>query len=335
VIQLKPDELASFSLPYWFGKLGRGLTDQARAWLELWQGERNRGIRLVNQEYPHNSWPVILDFDFAKHISYPNENPLAVAINFGVAEATLKKVARLEIRAERIADAAVLVKQEVTDLAKAFQETKANLPKKAADSYENGYPTPFWWVDKTNLLAVRIDISAVKVWPHDQPTRDTRLHVLAYDAGGKTLFEDFSQPFGRMEKFDRAQLPEIQNVKVREDGAVLINGQPKFLTGATHQQQRFSHTMEAIADLGFLGHRLVGGGPLEALDEMWTKNRLYALQAKPVAKAGTTAVHVTFSDAERAAFKDWVAKGGGRNVVCYNTGGWESMVDVSNPETVA
>ncbi|MBI2193134.1 MAG: hypothetical protein HYU36_14235 [Planctomycetes bacterium] len=328
---IRPGETGTLILPYRIDRLEDNFYRQGHLALAVQKGTAEP----VKVAYAFNTWPVILDFDFSKHYSYPNENPLAVAVNLGVAKATLQKVDRLEIVARRVSDGAALIRHEVAPLLEAFEKTRAQLPTQVKESYEHTYPTPFWWADKTNLLALRLDISALKVWPQDQPTRDTFLEATATDAAGQVLFRDRSQAFGRMEKLDRNSIPEIRSVQVREDGAVLINGQPKLLTGATHQHTRFHHTFEAIADLGFLGHRLVGDVPLERLDEIWAQHRLYALAAKPVAKMGTTPAVAQFSDEQRAAFKDWVGKGGGRNVVSFNTGGWEAQMDVSNPEQAA
>jgi len=326
--KVKAGESADLAVPYTIEGLVGDFDRQGSLSLVLRKGKKE----LASVSYAFNTWPVILDFDLSKHYSHPAENPLEVAINFGVAKATLQQVAKLEIAAKSVSDGKALVKKAITDLAAAFAETQKTLPDKP--SYSHGYPTPFWWVDKANLLSLSLDISALKVWPQDEPTRDTLLEVTAFDKRGEVLFQDRSQAFGRVQKYDRNRLPEIKSVKVREDGAVLINGEPKFLTGATHQQQRFRHTNDKIADLGFVGHRLVGGLTFQQIDEMWTQHRLYALQAKPVEKMGTTAVVTAFNDAQRQAFKAWVAKGAGRNVVSYNTGGWESMVDVSKPDMV-
>ena len=320
-VKMSKGESAEVIFQYKIEKLVGELLDQQPIHVLLYDGRKV----VAKSTYWFNTWPVTVDFDFSKHYSYPNENPLRVAMNLGVASGTLSKVARLELAAKD-SEGAVVDRHEIKDLAAAFANTKTGLPKKREESYEHKYPTPFWWGDRTNLLSVDFDISKVKVWPHDQPTRDTRLELTAYDSKGAVLFSDKSQPFGRMAKYDRKQLPEIKTVKVREDGAILINGQPKFLTGATHQQQRISHSPEIIADLGFLGHRLPTAS-FEDLDKMWKEHRIYLLQAKPVSKARTTAVHTSFTEAQRKAFNEWIGKGGGKNVISFNTGGWESKVD--------
>lgn len=328
-VKIKNGEATEVVLPYKIEKLAGDTLEQQPIHVMLYDG----GKLLAKSTYYFNTWPVAVDFDFSKHYSYPDENPLRVAMNLGIASGTLAKVARLELLAKNNIDAAVVGRHEIKDLAAAFKSTKEGLPKSREASYEHKYPTPFWWSDRTNLLAVDFDISKLKVWPQDQPTRDTCLELIAYDSKGSVLFSGKSQAFGRMERFDRKQLPEIETVKVREDGAVLINGQPKFLSGATHQQQRIAHSPEIIADLGFLGHRLASAS-FEDLDKMWTEHRIYLLQAKPVSKADTTVVHTSFTDEQRKEFTEWIGKGGGKHIVSFNTGGWESKVDHTNAEVI-
>src|SRR5207247_827358 len=142
-----------------------------------------------------------------------------------------------------------------TDLKTAFAQTIAGLPKAQAESYEFKLPTPSWWTDRTNLLLLKVALDSLKVWPHDPPTRDTVLVARGLDAAGKVLFSDKSDPFGRMNA--PPPQPPIRSVAVREDGAVLINDQPRFLTGASHQNLRITHTPEIQALLGLNGLRLV------------------------------------------------------------------------------
>ena len=46
-------------------------------------------------------------------------------------------------------------------------KTLAELPKKMEESYEFKLPTPAWWTDRKNLIVVKLDMSQLKVWPHD------------------------------------------------------------------------------------------------------------------------------------------------------------------------
>src|SRR5690606_22112857 len=135
--------------------------------------------------YAFNTWPVIVDFDVARHYNLPEENPVTTSINLGVSEATLAQVAKLEIELKSNNGNASYGLQTITNLKQAFEQTRAALPKSAAESFEYGMPTPAWWVDRTNLIITKLDLGKMKVWPHNNPVRDTVVEVRGLDAAGK------------------------------------------------------------------------------------------------------------------------------------------------------
>jgi hypothetical protein len=316
---------ASYTLSHLVGELDK----QGRFKVELLRD----GKPLAAAAYAFNTWPVVVDVDVSRHYNLPAENPVTVALNLGVADATLDRVKKLELQLYRPSDRKVLATQTITDLKDAFAKTLAALPKKKEQSYEFTMPTPAWWADRTNLIVTKIDLTPLKVWPHDQPTRDTLLVVRGLDAGGKELFRDGSAPFGRMEA-PPAQ-PAIQSVAVRADGVVLINGAPRYLTGATHQSNRVQHTVPLIAQLGLMGHRLTQAMTFAQIREMWEKYRLYSLQLRPANKIDGTAPILDLTPKQREELEAFVKSGGMQNVVSVNTGGWEANVDYDDPAKVA
>ncbi len=305
--------------PYSIDKLAGELLKQGSLRVELLRD----GKAIADTTYAFNTWPVVVDIDISRHYNLPTENPDTTSLNLGVTSATLAKVTKLEIDLRRASDGASLGLQTITDLKAAFAKTLAELPKKKEESYEFNLPTPSWWTDRHNLIIVKLDLSQLKVWPQDNPTRDTVLQVRGLDASGKVLFTEKSDGICRVNAPPRQEA--IASVKVREDGAVLINDKPRYLTGATHQDQRITHTPEIMAQLGLMGYRLFGGEFAE-VRKMWKNLGLYMIQWKPGEKDGTTQVYVDFTDAQKKALQDFVAAGGMESIVSVNTGGWESSI---------
>jgi hypothetical protein len=315
--------------PYTIDRLAGDLEKQGTFKLEVLA----QGIVREQQTYHFNTWPVIVDIDISRHYNLPQENPVTVALNLGVADATLDRIKELELQLFRPSDGKVLGTQVYTDLRKAFADTRAALPKKREESYEFNLPTPAWWTDRTNPIIAKLDLAPLKVWPHDQPTRDTVLVVRGLDAGGKELFRQQSDPFCRMQAPPRQ--PPISKVAVREDGAVLVNGEPRYLTGATHQHTRLTHSPEIIAQLGLSGHRLTQGMSFAQVDAMWTKLGLYSLQLRPANKIDGSSPIIDLDPKQRTELEAFVKAGGMQHVVSVNTGGWEAAINPADSAALA
>ncbi len=323
-VQIAKDATGTLLVPYVIDKLAGDLKEQGALKLRVLKDRKP----LSDTTYSFNTWPVVVDFDIARHYNLPAENPVSVSMNLGVASATLAKVAKLDRLLVKASDSKSVVRamEPITDLPAAFAATLAALPQQQGESFEFDLPTPGWWTDRTNLLTTKIDLGSLKVWPHDDPTRDTLLLVRGLDAGGKLLFEDSSDGFCRVEAPPKQ--PAIQSVAVRDDGAILINGQPRFLTGATHQNTRTTHTPKIMAQLGLMGHRLTQDevAKFDSIQSMWEKLNLYALQIKPVSGSGGTIPYVELTDAQKQALSAFSQSGGMQSVVSINTGGWEDHI---------
>lgn len=330
-VTMKSGERKTLSVPYVLKQLAPELDGQGTFKLELLRD----GQPLATSTYAFNTWPDVIDMDVSRHYNLPQENPVTISMNLGVAAQTLAQVKNLELALVRTSDNQVLRAQQLPDLQKQFADTIAALPKTQQESYEFNLPTPAWWVDRTNLIITRVDLSPLKVWSHDTPQRDTVLRVRGLNAAGEELFRDESAPFGRMQQ--RPPQGAIDSVAVREDGAVLINNEPKFLTGATHQHSRLTHTFDIIQQLGLMGHRLPQGkeGTFESLAKLWTEHNLYALQAKPISGQLGTAVVTDMTPEQRKALEEFVRAGGMQNIVSLNTGGWEATIKPDDPQQVA
>lgn len=339
-VKLAAGKRGRLAAPYLVDRLAADLERQATLGVEL----LDAGKPVAAATYAFNTWPVVADIDVSRHYSLPDENPVTMSVNLGIARASLARVAKLELQLVKVADGAVIDTIAVPDLARGFAETLAALPgagdgKRAInkfDASEFGMPTPEWTVDRTNLLVRKIDLGKLKVWPHDDPVRDTRLVVRGLDRSGRELFRQASDPFGRMQPTPRQE--PIRTVRVREDGAVLINDRPRFLFGATHQSFRTYHGFELISRLGLMGHRLTQGkkeGSFEGLRELWDRWNLYALQIKPVSGMNGTEIVTSLTDAQKTALEEFVRAGGMQNVVSINTGGWEATIKLDDAPLVA
>lgn len=328
-IAIDKGKRATLSATYVIDRLAGELEKQGRLQVELLRD----GKLAATSVYAFNTWPVVVDIDVARHYNLPNENPVTVSLNLGVAAGTLARTQKLELQLYRASDKKVLGTQTISDLPAAFAKTIAGLPKKREQSYEFNMPTPAFWTDRTNLIVTKLDLSPLKIWPHDQPTRDTVLIVRGLDAAGKGIFRDQSAPFCRMEQTPK-QAP-VAKVEVRDDGAVLINGQPRYLVGATHQSNRATHTPELIAQLGMQGHRLTQGMTFSQVEGMWKKLGLYSLQLRPANKIDGTSPIIDLDGKQRAEFEAFVRGGGLANVVAVNTGGWEASINPDDAAAVA
>ncbi|MBI3922324.1 MAG: hypothetical protein HY318_12965 [Armatimonadetes bacterium] len=317
----------TLGVPYRIGKLVGDLKQQGAFRLQLFRGK----VLITESSYAFNTWPVVVDCDVSRHYSLPDETPVTTSLNLGVSSAALAQVAKLELELKRPADNVSVGRETITDLRHSLAQTRASLPRSPKESYEFNMPTPAWWVDRTNLLIVKLDLSRLKVWPQNQPSRDTVLEVRGVDGNGKVLFSDRSDAFCRMAAAPRQD--SVQSVKIREDGAVFINDKPRYLTGATHQNMRTNHGPEIIGQLGMMGHRLPQGegGKFEAVAKMWKDQGLYSLQFKPVSGDSGTAAYVDMTSDQKKKLEGFVQAGGMESIVSVNTGGWESSI----PDTPA
>lgn len=336
-IRVATGQRVELGAPYVVDRLCDELEEQGTFAVELLQDTKV----MHSASYAMNTWTDVVDVDVSRAYNLPSENPVSVSMNLGVSDLTLARVKSLDVQLVRSSDGAVLDRRSFNNLPQVFQDTIANLPgpwesgkygSQSDEGPEFHLPTPVWTVDRTNLIVTRISLDKLKVWPHDYPVRDTVLLVRGLDAGGNELFRQESDPFGRMQPPPKQ--PAIKTVKVREDGAVLINGEPRYLTGATHQNFRIRHTPPRIAQLGLMGHRLTQGFANEDVEAMFNQYALYALQAKPDKSIGGTRPVIEMTAEQRASFEAWVKRGGMKNVVSINTGGWEATIDFDNPQQV-
>lgn len=210
-------------LPYRFGADEAKGTwkEQGGLQLSLTVGNRTR-----SQTYAYNTWPVIVDVDLTRHYATANENPQIVTLNFGLAAETMSKVKAVRIEIRRLRDDKAVDTVRIADLAKAMRDTQSQLTELSKPQFVT--PSPALYADRKNLLALKLNLSKVPLRPFDHPVRDHYLHIVGLDGQGKELFVDRSQRFGRAHP-NTERLPKITSTKVREDGAVLINGKPVFL----------------------------------------------------------------------------------------------------------
>ena len=319
----------TLTAPYTIKNLAGELLIQAKFDVELFNGNKN----VATASYAFNTWPVVVDVDIARHYNLPNENPVSASLNLGVAEATLKKIRKLTLELYRASDQKVLGTQTFNDVWTAFKETKAKLPALAeSNGLEFNLPAPITRCDHTNLIITKLDLSKLKVCPHDNPVRDTVLRVRGTDAAGKELFSQESAPFCRMQPAPKQA--DIKKVEIRKDGALLINNRPRFITGATHQNQRIRHTFPIIDQLDLMGQRLTQGneGKFKSLQKLWSEHGLYAIQIKPVSGQNGIISVTSLSDEQKKSFEEFVTAGGMKNVVSINSGGWERTIDFHNPD---
>ncbi len=338
-VSLRKGQRGRFAAPYVVDRLAGELAKQATWQVELLCD----GAAVTRETYAFNTWPVVADIDVSRHYNLPGENPVTTSINLGLADPALSRVARVELQLVTPQDGKVVSVVGIGDLKQAFEQTRASLPgPNSVGKYNNkgegpefSLTTPEWTVDRNNLLIHRLDISRLKVWPHNYPVRDTVLVVRGLDQSGRELFRQTSEPFGRMEAPPKQEA--LRTVEVRDDGAIMLNGKPRFLMGASHQHARLNHSPARIAQLGLMGHRMPqqGEATFPALRELWEKWNLYALQAKPVSGASGVQVHVDMTPEQKQALEQFVKDGGMQNIISFNTGGWEATINTDEADKVA
>ena len=282
-----PGETRAVSLPYTITKLDGSWDRQGIMALKLKVGRASRSVTLG-----YNTWPVIVDVDFSKHYATPAENPQSVAFNFGLSADTVKRTKNVVIEIHARRGDALVDTIKVGDLSKAMADTLANL-----DSFprvEFDAPGPVAWADKRNLVALKMDFAKLPVHKPDDPVRDHYLLIRGLDAAGKELFSDKSQCFGRIEQITET-LPKITETTVREDGAVLINGQPVFiLGGGGWPTSRYALKPAEIKRYGFNAARWVD---INDTPKFWNEANLYCLET------------VTGLGMTQAQIQQWQAEG--------------------------
>ncbi|MCE9592466.1 MAG: hypothetical protein K8S99_18320 [Planctomycetes bacterium] len=316
---------------YEVAQLVGDVMDQGKLRVELLRD----GKPVADTTYAFNTWPVVIDFDVSRSYNLPAENPVTTSLNLGVASGTLAKVAKLELFLADARDTSKIIQPVTTytDLKQAYTQTLAGIANNTFPDKEFNLPTPATSVDRTNLIMLKLDLSKLKVWPHDYPVRDTVLVARGLDSSGKVLFEDRSDPFGRMEQTPKQE--PIKSVVVREDGAILINDQPRFLFGASHQNNRTKHEAPLQQQLGIMGFRLEHGMKMDDKAKLYDDFGLYVIQAKPASGQASVTAIVNLTDAEKTELTAFTAKGGTKNIVSFNTGGWEGTIDFHNPAELA
>src|SRR6185295_12318498 len=118
--------IGKLQVPYEIKHLAADLLKQGSFKLEL---EQN-GKPVAASTYAFNTWPVVVDFDVARSYNLPEENPVTVSLNLGVADGTLSKLKTLEISLAKASDPTKIVQKvsSITDLKSAYAETLAELP---------------------------------------------------------------------------------------------------------------------------------------------------------------------------------------------------------------
>jgi len=238
----------------------------------------SRGEDHHTLDIPFNTWPVVVDADFSKHYALPNENPQTVALNFGVTDATLAMVDHLAIEIRTRRNDAVVQTLTINDLPAAFAQTQTDLPQEEKpDGWEYEAPGPVYWADKKNLLAIELDLANLPIHPADKPVRDHYLHIRGVDGSGNDLFADDTQPFGRVAKLEET-LPKVTATSVREDGALLVNGEPTYMMAiGTYPTARYTMAPERIKQYGFNARRWVEN--IKTVDATFRDHNLWSLES--------------------------------------------------------
>lgn len=219
-VRLEPGQSQTVLLPYRITQLEGRWNSQGRFDLSLTVGGNTRTLSLA-----YNTWPVLADVDL-RHVPAVAENPQHITINLGVAKATLDQVKSLVVETITRRDHRAVQTIDLGEPAKAFAETVARFDQ--FPKAEFGVPGPVQYADRNNLIVLRLDLANLPAHPFDHPVLDHHLRVRGLDAQGDELFSDISQPFGRVQPVNET-LPRITRTEVRQDGVVLINGQPVFI----------------------------------------------------------------------------------------------------------
>jgi len=270
-VEVKAGGSKNVPLPYTIERLAGSWDRQAAMELAVTVKKDRRSVTLA-----YNTWPVLVDVDFSKHYATPAENPQSVAFNFGIAAGTLQRTKSVEVEIRRRRDDSTVDTVKVPDLAAAMAQTLANLPKSEQEGMEFGAAGPVYWADKRNLLVLKMDLSKVPVRAPDDPCRDHYLYIKGLDAKGEITFDCNSQYFGRVEQINET-LPKITETSVRQDGAVLINGQPVFIMadgGYPSARNKLSDAMKK--QYGMNAVRWVHGDKEAA--KHWREGHLYSLE---------------------------------------------------------
>ena len=288
---------------------------------------------LAESRIQFGTWSQMIDVDFLRHVSYPDEPYQRIAMNLGIASKTLAEVASLKLEVRRPGEDKVWLTRTISDPVERIRTQHLIGPGgrggaainrlKEGDEIRPDGPRPArvgqysevadGFLDCGNLIITELDLRDLPPRPVRHPVFEWVVDISGLDAEGKEVFRHTSHPFAKMERWDE-KLPPIKTVAVNEHHEIVVNGKPFFIIGHSHQNWNFrtGASAEACREWGLTSP--FRWGSIETAKDAWEKSNLYVGECfhRPRRKPA-------LPDDELRA----IGEGKYPGVICVNSGGAE------------
>jgi len=325
-------------------RVGRSAPVAGEMPCRTWRDQCEARIRLLNasgkellaeSHVQFGTWSQMVDVDFLRHVSYPDEPYQRIAVNLGIAAETLAGVEQLRLEVRRKGETQSRITKVIENPVERIRtqyligpggrggaaknrlkegdEVKPDGPRPARVGQYSEVADGFF--DCTNLIITELDISPLPARPVRHPVFEWVVDITGVGAKGNEIFSHASHAFAKMERWNET-LPPIKTVEVNDHHEIVVNGKPFFIIGHSHQNWNFrtGASAEACREWGLTCP--FRWGSIETAEAAWKAN-LYVGECFYIPR-------------RKPPLKDDVAKsiktGKFPAVICMNTGGAEAGV---------
>jgi hypothetical protein len=214
--KVKAGQRVDIALPYQLTEPCPAYAEYHAALSVVWDGKVS-----VPTEYWLTTWTAPIDLQLGNLYLLPN-GPQLVRLNFGLANATMKKAATARLQIIRKGSGQVLKTVNIPATPDAFAAQRNKIPAGLRGDF-------------TNLLLVDLDVADLPVQPFNDPQRNWFVRATLLDAAGNALAAVDSPPFCRLAH--EPPQPPVQNVRIDTDNNLYVNGQPWMPWGVVYGHQ--------------------------------------------------------------------------------------------------
>lgn len=183
------------------------------------------------EQFVFSTWPVEMCVLINKTYLVETENPAVTSINLGIADETLKEVAKISLDVINRGTNKKVLTASIDNVQDRLKNIK--IPSASVDKY-HWYLPMAGQLSLQNLILYELDVSSLPVRPYSEPERDYVLSVTALDKDGKAICSSKSDPFCITKDYQETLEP-ARTVDIDEKGHFLIvNGKPFFPLGMSH-----------------------------------------------------------------------------------------------------
>ena len=298
---------------------------------------------LAESHVQFGTWSQMIDVDFLRHVSYPDEPYQRIAMNLGIAAKTLAEIEQLKLEVRRKDETQSRITKVIEspverirtqyligpggrggaakNRLKEGDEVKPDGPRPARVGQYSEVADGFF--DCTNLIITELDLGPLPARPVRHPVFEWVVDITGIGRKGNEIFSHTSHAFAKMERWNET-LPSVKTVEVNDHHEIVVNGRPFFIIGHSHQNWNFrtGASAEACREWGLTSP--FRWGSVETAEAAWKANLyvgecFYFPRGKPP---------LTDDVAES------IRTGKFPGVICMNTGGAEAGVGHRSDEAL-